>query len=161
MKHFLFILSFIILASCSSYKPPKTYNFPTEMEFNMTYDEIWTRVISLFADAGIPIKTLDKSSGLIATETNLNAQDFATVMDCGTPASDLNVYQFENQLGNFNIQVISISPNKTKVKVRTFFKTLYVRYTRQYGQWVRTGSVWLDCNSTGAFERMIFNYLSQ
>ncbi len=161
MKHFLFLFSLIILVSCSAYQPPKTYNFPTEMEFDKTYDEVWTRVISLFADAGIPIKTLDKASGLIATESNLGAQEFATVMDCGTPASDLNVYKFENQLGKFNVQVISISPNRTKVKVRTFFKTLYVRYTRQQGYWVRTGSQWIDCNSTGAFEALIFNYLSQ
>lgn len=160
MKHYLLILGVILLASCKSYVPPQNYNFSNEQEFNQTYDEVWTKIISLFSEYGVPIKTIDKASGLIATDYNLGAESLSSIMDCGTPAEDLNIYKFENQTANFNIQVVRLSDQKTKVKVKTFFKSLYVRYSSQNGRWVRTGSQWLNCNSTGAFENSIFNYIS-
>lgn len=159
MKKLLLIFVLLVLFGCKAYEPPKQYNFIRELEFDLNYDDTWTRVITFFANSGIPTKTIDKASGIVITET-MDASGLPQIMDCGTPAEGLDLFKFENPTALFNVQVVKASENKTKVRINTFYKTLYNRYSLNNGMWVKTGSTLLNCNSTGVFEALIFNYIA-
>lgn len=71
MKKTFVIVGIIVLAaffvSCSSMRLTGKYAGMNHSfaETTLPYEEVWTRVIDYFALSGIPISTIDKSSGLI------------------------------------------------------------------------------------------------
>ncbi|SRR5258706_11073269 len=76
----------ILLAGCT-YTPPATLapvpRAPTIVDASM--DRLWIAVIDFFADRNIPIRTLDRVSGFIATDA-LRVQDSKAEgwADCGS-----------------------------------------------------------------------------
>lgn len=86
-KTLLFVLLLpVVLSSCSSmiklvgnYPSPNQYG-----ETKLSYDDAWSKVIDYFAVCGIPITTIDKSSGLIVA----------------SKMSFVNVYTREDNRGN-------------------------------------------------------------
>lgn len=159
--NYLLIVLLFLAVSCSSYKPPKKYDFEKERIYNVDYDTMWQRVVNMTSDMNMPIKNIDKNSGLIASDYNLSTSTMSNIMDCGTPAESLDIYKFEDPRANLNIVVSKVSGNKTKVKVNLFCKTFYSRYSYVNGQYYKAGSQMIDCNSTGKLETEILNYLGQ
>lgn len=152
-------IGLILLLSCSAYQPPKNYNYQKSRDINKSYNDTWQKVINYFASANLPIKVLDKSSGLISTEINASVNDVGPWMDCGVPAKGMLEYQFENPTLTFNIVVQSLNSRKTNVTVNTFYKIWYVSYNYNNYQWVKVGQQQITCNSTGRFETDLINYL--
>lgn len=70
MKKLFSIAILVSLFSCSVKTIPIQNNYEVKNSFTTTvqYDEIWKRLIALFTKNGIPIKIIDRSSGLIITE---------------------------------------------------------------------------------------------
>ena len=68
MKYFTIFLAAILISSCSMKIVPLkgNYNTPTEYYSDRSVDEVWESIIDLFAKNGLPIKIIDKNSGLIA-----------------------------------------------------------------------------------------------
>lgn len=67
MKKILLIVLSALLVSCSPMRLVGKYVETNHFfaETTLSYEEVWARVIDYFALAGIPISTIDKSSGLI------------------------------------------------------------------------------------------------
>lgn len=81
----------LALAACT-YTPPEGVaptRAPTAVHASM--GKTWNAVIDLFADRNIPIRTIDRSSGFIATDALAVAQDSAaaTWANCGMTNVDL------------------------------------------------------------------------
>ncbi len=148
------------LSSCSSYKSPKSYNIENERIFSKDYESVWQRVISVFTEFNIPIRNMDKSSGLITTDYNLGAE-IGQYVDCGTPAKGLYTYRFENTVMNMNIVVTKVSPAKTKVRVKVFPKSEYAAYEYNNGRWYKAASEIINCVSTGRMEKNILDYVGK
>lgn len=75
----------VLSVGCLTMKPPTTPPVPTNSYIRAPYDTVWQRVIGVFADARIPIQTLEKASGLIAsTRFRLSPAQVKQWADCGT-----------------------------------------------------------------------------
>ncbi len=61
---------FLLATSCMKLLPLRG-NYPEPpfaLKTNQSYDSIWGKIVDVFADRGIPIKIIDKSSGIIVSE---------------------------------------------------------------------------------------------
>ncbi|CAN5829009.1 hypothetical protein BH20GEM1_BH20GEM1_03380 [soil metagenome] len=107
---------------------------PREFNFDAPYDAVWDAAIAAFADLELPISTLEKESGVIATDWIL-LDDAAELMDC-----DGNVRAEE---GRFNAIV-----RGTAAGTRM---TLTASYRAQDPD----DGVALRCSSTGVMEERV------
>lgn len=163
MKRFIYplVVAFVFVA-CSSYKPPKKYDFISQYDFNMSYEVVWNRVIQFFAELGLPIKNMDKSSGFIATEVMSASGEIGRLMDCGVPGHAMNyAAEFESPTGYFNVLVMPLSQTQTRVKVTAFYKTYYVVYEHINFTKRKASEQVINCNSTGYLEQALLNYIAR
>lgn len=70
MKKLVLIISLLAIWSCTKIVPIKgSYQLtPVEVVSTKSKDEVWSKVIDLFAQKGLPIRLIDKSSGLIISD---------------------------------------------------------------------------------------------
>jgi len=171
MKKYLIII-LVILTSCVASKPrvdpwerPVTKEKVIEKSFEIT----WQKLIDYFGSHNIPIKTIDKSSGILSTEYDLrtgteNNKGMTNYCDCGTLGTDMfYTYKYENYKGNFNIIVNKINDNQTKVKINAFFNANYNYYHNEGKGYeykleiVQTDKV--KCESIGYLEKEVFEFI--
>src|SRR2546429_5928198 len=75
----------LVIAAC--YSPPTTTAAPrSAMAVNASFDRTWTAVIDVFADRNVPIRTLDRTSGFVATDELRVGSEGADWADCGSGA---------------------------------------------------------------------------
>ena len=153
-KLLLSLLTLTFLVSCASYKPPDNYNFPKTRTYNLKYDYVWSKVIEWFGSKNTPIKNLDKASGFISTEYNLDVDKYDNYCDCGTYNAVMHLNDIR---GNFNVIIRKISDTQTQVTINTFFKA----YFKEMNAW--TGQYYVSdkkCNSIGKLEGELFTYIN-
>jgi hypothetical protein len=111
MKRML-ALVFGLFAGCVT--PPSTAPTPrTAMSVNAPFAKTWNAVIDVFSDRNIPIRTIDRTSGLIATDKlSVPAQQGVKWADCGKN----NGEAVPPQLAVYNVLVRGDSTQST-VKV--------------------------------------------
>lgn len=163
MKRYLFILFALLLSatmfSCISYRPPKQYQFDKSRIINKTYEDTWTRVISWMAANNIPIRLIDKNSGIIESKDKIDMSFLLNCMDCGTAGITENQ---TNYSGNFNIQVIKKSDNQTEVYFNAFFRAVLERVvSSDPNSPPLTYFNPILCASTGVLERQFFEFISR
>jgi hypothetical protein len=164
---FALIITSTIFVGCTGsaaqYDKPKDYVVVKEQIFDNTFDVIWQKIIDWFASHNTPIKILDKSSGIIASEYNLSTED-GKYIDCGTAlhgqengyGMEVTHLRFEKQSGNFNVSVKKVDDNSTKVIINFFSHSELNQYNNSN---ILVFSQSVTCNSTGRLEKEIFNYL--
>lgn len=172
MTRLLFIVSCIwMLSSCSPLK--LTGNYPDThhyIECDNTFKNVWSEIIDYLTYAGIPIETIDRSSGLIET-SSISLIDHYTREKDGRPIdpdayaviptirSGL-VYILEpkppinagwTMTGKWNIR-IKVSDGKTAVRINLI--SLECRYAS-------SGHVTqIPIRSTGKFEQGLLEHLT-
>ena len=149
MRIFVLFLSALLFVfiSCQTYYPPKTYNFEKSRTYSKTFDEVWGKIVQWFAVNNIPIKTIDKASGIIATEYNIRIDNNTDVMDCGYSEAASEV--FENHRISFNILAVKES-EKVNVIVNIFPKC--TKRMKAYGM-SKDKLNEITCESTGNLRR--------
>lgn len=134
------------LANCAT--PPKQHYFDKSRTINQPFERTWQNTIQFFTGNNIPIKTIDKSSGVIyAEKLNTNQQEGEKFADCGASALEL-VLQTKISL---NIFLQKIGPNQTKGTINTQFSQV-----REFDRRRRE----VTCNSRGTLEQRLLNALS-
>ena len=86
MKNFIFIMGFVLVAGCAT--APVRHDIQKSWTTPLDFDSVWSGVISVFADYGIPIQTLEKDSGIIISQTFGLPKD-QTNIDCGEPGLEI------------------------------------------------------------------------
>lgn len=136
-----------------------------EVVLSAPFEAVWSQAVEWFATHNIPIKNLDKDSGLIATEYALSMQDAGSVMLC--PKSEApaggRVEQVDHR-GNFNVIVRRHGPNETRVSVNAFFGCTANAYEYEtiFSPDMRvTSRTRVDCPSTGALEARLLARLKK
>lgn len=156
----LSMFAVLIITSCATYQPPKTYDFEKERVISKPFDETWGEIIEWFASYGSPIKNMDKNSGFIATEFNLSVSNSEDYFDCGQAGANISTFQkFENPIGNFNILVKKIDDARTKIVVNTFFSVTVNYYQHINMKFEKSEKI--NCNSTGVLEKELLDYISK
>lgn len=114
-------------------KPPRTYPIPAAMPVGASFGRTWDAVIDRFAADNIPIKTIERVSGIIVAEPLLVSPEInPEYADCGT-GSLMNPIARQ---ASYNVRVSGDSTSSQ------------VRVTATFG----TGT-YNRCTSTGAFEK--------
>lgn len=149
------VCSVVLFSGCANYKEPQQHIFDKSMTFNIGFDSVWTKIIKWFTDNNTPIKNIEKVSGLITTEYNLNANSSKDCADCGIEGT---LQSITDRVGNFSIIVERINDNQTKVSIAIYYKAILVtpNYSSNYAPPNRTP---ITCESTGTLEKKIFNYI--
>ena len=97
MRKISFAISFmLILSGCanvayrvreeisSKYIAPQEKEITKNKSFEVSYDEVWEAIMAYFAFNNIPIKTVEKESGIIVAERTLDkSQDLKKMVDTG------------------------------------------------------------------------------
>ena len=143
----------LLLTGCSTPNSPGKYKFDKVKVYHSSYDNIWNKTLEWLTDNHIPIKTLDKSSGFIATERVHIAS--LSDCDCGNIGfTNLSDDKSEKIIWYLNILIITDSPNENRVKINTFYR--FFEHVPEDNEFYN-----YECNSTGKLENQLFNYLEQ
>jgi hypothetical protein len=146
MRYLTLVLCFVVLMGCASI-PPQIHNFEGTRTFDQDYDTSWGHVVAFFGRNNIPIKNLERDSGIVVAEEEMLYSPGAYVppngLDCGKPGG-LAVpvgYQL-----NFNVVARKVG-SRTEITINVFGKQ-----ARQIGG---QPVYWSECLSTGYLERAI------
>ena len=126
----------VLLPACYKYQPPPPAEPRDATSVNASMGETWDAVIDLFATRNIPIRTIERASGIIATEgLKVEEEDGAEWADCGKYG---NIH-YRPTTGIYNVLVRGDSSSST---VRTTVRWSYI-----------TPKVNLDCTSSYVWEQ--------
>lgn len=147
-KYMVVTFASLTLWGCATV-PAKNYQFENSRTYsNKTYDQVWDGLIAFLTSNNIPIKTIEKDSGVIYSEIeNFSKPSFAKyfpIVDCGTPPF---LWYGGRAFGSFNIFVSKTSP-QPKVTITTSISQ-EIRYENQVSQ--------ISCNSMGNFEKGVLD----
>lgn len=142
MKRFWRHLSVIWLAGCASV-PPRTYPAPEPALISASFDRTWGAVIDHFAETAVPIRTIEKASGFIATEPLAVPEQLGrSIADCGVTFTGI---PWDVSRASYNVRVVGDSATST-VRVTAIFVA-------------ETGSD--GCNSRGVYERDLLRFIKE
>lgn len=121
----------LILAACGQYVPPTPPAPRAATRVSASLGRTWDAVVELFATRSIPIRTMERASGFIATEQlYMTLDDSRRYADCGSPPPGATFYA---DRASYNVLVRGDSSSST-VLVTTHF-----RESHDAGQCVSTG----------------------
>lgn len=159
------VAAMVVASAASGCEPPRpaapSKPIETEIVVDAPLDPVWDATVEWFATRGLPIKNIDKTSGLLATEHVMPTSLVATVMHCNAPAPKPNgKVELVEHRTHFNVLLRAQGPRQTKVTVNAFFDCLANSYESVglFGADVRLdSSVRQKCTSTGTLERSILS----
>ena len=127
-------------------------------------DAVWDAAVEWFATHNLPIKNIDKASGLITTERSMSVADASRYMGCGqSETTGEGKVELVDHTGTFNLVVRAEGDASTRVTVNAFFACKVNTY--KYASILSTDLVLVsserkDCPSTGQLEKEIFDALA-
>lgn len=153
------------LISCATAPPPQTVTIVRTVEkeriIKKPFNLVWQSAVEWFATHNMPIKNIDKDSGLLTTEYKLSTQQH---MDCNEKKNPNAVKtEITDTTGIFNVLIKKVDRSSTKVSVNTFFSANLVQYKYENNfSWIPI--FWYDervnCTSTGVLEKQILDFIS-
>ncbi len=166
----------LTLSSCGSLRLTGTYPAPNHFaETRNTFEVVWSRVIDYFAIEGVPITTVDKSSGLIVSskmsflnaytrEVNGEPLDPDAYVVIPTVRGEFGIILEPSSfiggtwkmIGDWNIRVKEEN-GKTIVNVNLTNLACYYTTTKSN----ITSSRPIPIKSTGKFEKDLLDYLTR
>jgi hypothetical protein len=167
MKTFLFLLT-ICLAGCMSIKTVPLKGAYTNGNFEKTTDkskdQVWDNIIEFFAKNGLPIKLIDKASGLIVSSESeltwtfedkkgqLLKPDAWIVIAKQINPNNQKPIKPTIITGEWNIRVKQNSPTETLINVNLVSPKYVTAFTQVATQFSKG-----TFQSTGNFENWIYN----
>lgn len=125
-------LSFLALALAGCYRAPQPLAPRTATPVATSFDRTWNALIDVFAGRNIPIKTIDRASGLLVGERSIvRLGESPKLADCGSDA--MGVSRFA-QLADYNVLVRGDSTQAT-VKATVRYRTHDLRECVSKGTW--------------------------
>lgn len=141
-------ITFVALAGCQSYEPPATFTGEREGETARSYDEVWRDLTAWFANNNVPIKNLDKDSGLIATD--YVASRGGEFVNCGT----MSTYQRMQQVTiSLNVLLRNVDSGGSHVRANVFANAQIANVNPIDGRMISFDT--LRCESNGSLEESI------
>jgi hypothetical protein len=163
MKNLFTLACCVLLYSCAIVSPKLTGSYqdsPFVVYSDKSKDDVWSKVIDVFAQKGITINVIDKSSGLIVSSAYSFINKYA-FEENGQPQDPnawvvVNFYGLEGTKqsvlptsikGNFNVR---LKEENGKTSINVNLTNLEASMSNSAG-----GSHVFEAKSTGIFEREI------
>lgn len=167
-KIYFFVVMGFILTACSTSTPMlnNNYNRPKSFTTQKSFDYVWDNVIDLFAESGITVSNIEKSSGFIAAN-GIEFNNRYTVENKNDKRYDPDAYfvipnnKFDRVAitASFNVRLrknddgtVTVSVNLPNLKATA--------YKRDIWTGIATAKQ-IDIASTGVFEQNIFDAISK
>jgi len=131
----IYFLGILLIFACAGIRP-QIHQFENKEIIEGSFDKIWSAIIETFAEKNIPISTMEKVSGFIATEEMKFSSSYA---DCGSSPVGIKLTFWKDPLGKFNVFVKMISENKFNITITANYRI------------TGNGNV-QNCTSTGELE---------
>jgi len=162
------IATIIVFTSCAPVTIPFKGNY--DETFNITsdkpIDEVWSNIIDIFAQKGVSIGVIDKSSGLITSGRTSFLSSY-TFEDNNGQLEDKYAFVVVKKLsiagqqlrpstiyGTWNVRLKNTSDNKTNININLIVDDVNGQQRNMYGQ--NVGSPYpMEAKSTHVFERLI------
>ncbi len=131
----------LLLPACYSYKPPPPAPLtPREaLEVDASQGQTWDAVIDFFAARSIPIRTIERASGLLASDALSIGPGEAVWASCGVFAND-------TLRPNWAIYNVLVRGDSTFSTIRTTVRWTYVEEKENRSR---------ECTSTHVWERQM------
>lgn len=117
MKYGALVIA-MALAGCAT--PGQATQFNNSRAVNLSFDAAWDKTVSYFAENNIPIRTLEKDSGLIVAETaSLPGAQLQQLADCGTAGRG------QPGTASYNVFVRDLQTQGVTVQINATFTQVY------------------------------------
>lgn len=137
----------ILLLTTGCVTHPAEYSFEKTRTYNQSKNKTWEKLMEYFTDNGVPIKNIEKDSGIIYAENIYGGQDTNLYADCGQHGlTQLTSSKFE-----MNVFVKSVGASKSKATAN-----LKVTGAKQFGG---HPPIIVQCSSKGIIEERILEAL--
>ena len=148
----------LVAVGCATVVPPAAPPPPKESFVAAPFDTVWQRAVAFFANSRVPIQTIEKSSGLIAsTRFQMPFDQIEAWADCGNASSGGSTIARLKAINNLPTVLADFN-----VLLRPVGDSTAVRVNLGYSATVRApaGMVQLQCVTNGAFEQALTAYVS-
>ena len=137
----------ITIFLCACVTPPVKHHIEIQREFDASKERVWAGLMDYFTTKNIPIKTLEKESGVVYAEMSTSGRDpeMNRIADCGT-------YPLETP----RTSIVSFN-----VFVRERDLTVVTVNTRFNREWVYMAVIVRPCTSRGVIEKAVLNHIDQ
>ncbi|MCY3988853.1 MAG: hypothetical protein OXF94_09730 [Gammaproteobacteria bacterium] len=154
-------LAAIVFSGCATQEEFIAPDFDRAKEFSGTKDKVWEAVIDYFAGRNIPIKTLEKDSGLIYAETLIASVGYGETGDffryAACPKKWSVVYVGPATVSvNVLVTDIQSGDDSVSVQVNTRHRVLANVYAV-----LATVPQTVECSSSGYIEGAIHNHVEE
>ena len=151
----LFVLILVGMVGCASFPDP--IDTKRRFEFRAPMDTVWEAVIHYFASNQIPIKTLEKASGIVYAERTVRlARKDDEYAEC--PKGGMYLAETNSRSTQMNVFVAEEETDQVSV-------TVNIAYQRAYSKKNMMGRVvssdLYDCESTGKAEEEIYELIKE
>lgn len=146
-----------LLAGCAgpSIQPPQASNENHSRQYSAGFSEVWEYTVDWFATNNIPIKNIERASGIIGSDYALGSA-FSQV-DCGNVnPGDMNVLVDSNVTANINVLVRESNSGVT-VQPNVFGQGAFTARSGWDGSMIVMRAD--RCVSTGELERSLHSYI--
>lgn len=138
------IIAAMTLVGCANIPPP-VIKIENKVTINKSFDATWEKIIGYFAENNIDIRTIEKSSGILAAERETFSDSYA---DCGKPSIFLDPNP--KLTAKYNVFVTKKGDLADTVKITArFIATYYNTLDKNY--------VPIECSSRGILEGEILD----
>lgn len=147
---FVFAVSALV-TGCAT--PAAYYNFDKSRVIDAPKDVVWSRIIGNFAANSVPIKTIEKASGIIYAESRLakpSYKDKGKILDWADCGIDSFAVPQEREVA-YNVFVVEEVSSKTRVTVNTTFTEI------RQNALTAPALQRVNCNSTGSLEKAMLD----
>jgi len=160
-------VSILILIGCAAitvpewnpvYTPPPPQHVKNTLEITAPYDDVRRAVVRVYADRNITIKTIEKDSGLVASEDmRLSMSEFLQYMTPGKYDID-QAYSIRprGQVLRTNIFVEEMGNNGTVVRINLKGTVGWEAAYQNYPYYHKPELGLTECQSTGKLEAALF-----
>lgn len=145
MRLAMMVLCCVLAMTLGCATAPAPHTIKNAFHFTDGYDEVWAAVMESMAELSLPIQTLEKESGLIATDwISFEGLD---ACDCGSAG----IMTDSDRQGKFNIFAKRNAAGGVDVKINTVFQV-----RRSFD----TTSRVITCYSTGLLESKLNGWIN-
>jgi len=149
MRRLLPLFLLLVCLGCAT-APPK-FEFNPVATIKGDYDKTWAAIVEYFAVGNLPIKTIEKDSGLIVSDwmdasDGTGMREDKTICDCG--GAGLTIQKWTR--GKFSVFAKKIDDSSCDMRVTCTYQ--------QYRTFSDAGNT-VNCNSNGNLEKMLHDYV--
>ncbi|GAB5470290.1 MAG: hypothetical protein Kilf2KO_33200 [Rhodospirillales bacterium] len=150
LARFAAILALCVLAGCAALLPPEPYAGETQGTLDQPFDRVWPKAVAYFADKGIPVSILDKSSGFIAANDIVNSEGRSYLYGTNFLACDTLdlLYFYKNSTATLSAVLQPEGADQTSFRLKVTGRAFY----KDNEDGTRPDRESSACQSSGRFE---------